>query len=156
MNNRYPYLPEGREIKYVPVSDLFMSEAMNMRNNFSTDQNHPTGAVGTFENKIISKASNQSKLKNKKLIDFHKNKFCIRRFLKIKTGTKYWLCPGCATHHQHSEYQVSEELIKKGIKGADLYLYGHWWCCKPCWDAMIRADIKNVYLVDNAEQLFKK
>lgn len=156
MNNRYPYLPEGRDIKYVPVTNIFMAEAMDARNTLSTEMNHPTGAVGVFDGKIISKEANKSKFRSKKLIDFHKNKFCIRKFFKIKTGTKYWMCPGCATHHQHSESRVSADLMKKGILGADLYLYGHWWCCKPCWDAMIKAGIKNVYLVDNAEELFKK
>ena len=91
MNNRYPYLPEGREIKHVPATNIFMAEAMNMRNNFSSDAGHPTGAVGVLGNDIIVKDANQSKLKNKKLIEFHKSAFCVRKFFKIKTGTKYWM-----------------------------------------------------------------
>ncbi len=44
-----------------------------------------------------------------------------------------------------------------GVKahGGDLYLWGHWWCCKPCWDAMISAGIKNVYLYTESQKLFK-
>lgn len=156
MNNRYPYLPEGRDILHVPADNPFMKEAIEMRNTFSTDKWYPTGAVAVFENKIVAKDANQSKLKNKFLIDFHKNKFCVRKILRIKTGEKYWACPGCATHHQHSESRVAKELMKQGIKGADLYLYGHWWCCKPCWDEMIKADIKDVYLVEGAFELFEK
>jgi deoxycytidylate deaminase len=158
MNNRYPYLPEGREIKYVPVTDVFMAEAMNMRNNFSTDANHPTGSVVVFEGKIIGKGANQSALKNKKLIKLHQNGLCVRKILKIKTGTKYWLCPGCAAYRHHSEPRAVKDAIKKAgsAKGADLYLYGHWWCCKPCWDSMIKGGIKDTYLVDNADALFKK
>lgn len=152
----YPYLPEGRDIKYVSISDHFMKEAIDMRNNFSTDINHPTGAVAVFNNLIVAKAANKSRLHNRKLIEFHKNKFCLRRFLKIKTGTHYWICPGCADYTKHSEAQIAKQLIGKGIKGADIYLYGHWWCCKPCWDSMIKAGINNVFLVDNATELFKK
>jgi deoxycytidylate deaminase len=39
-------------------------------------------------------------------------------------------------------------------QGADLYLYGHWWCCESCWKAMIAAKIRNVYLLENSENLF--
>ncbi len=158
MNNRYPYLPEGRIIKYVPASDSFMKEAMYMRNTFSTDTNHPTGAVVVMEGKIIGKGANQSALKNKKLIELHRNGLCVRKFLKIKSGEKYWLCPGCASCKHHAETRATIDAIKKNgsAKGADLYLYGHWWCCKPCWDSMINAEIRDVYLVDKADDLFKK
>lgn len=158
MNDRYPYLPEGREIKYVSISDRFMAEAMNERNNFSTDLNHPTGAVVVLNGNILGIASNQSALRNNTLIDLHKNYFCIRKILKIKSGEKYWLCPGCASSSHHAEYRAVKDAIKKSknIEGADLYLYGHWWCCKSCWDSMIKAGIKDVYLVEGADELFKK
>ena len=51
-----------------------------------------------------------------------------------------------------------KDAITKGnqdkLPGADLYLYGHWWCCEPCWNAMINAGIKNVYLLKKSEVLF--
>lgn len=157
MNNRYPYLPEGRTIKYVPISDIFMAKAMNIRNAESTDFHHPTGAVTVLNGKIIGQGANQSALKNKKLIEIHKNGFCIRRFLKIPSGQKYWLCPGCSSCRHHAETRAAKDAVKNGnAQGADLYLYGHWWCCQPCWDEMIKAGIRDVYLVDNAEELFKK
>lgn len=158
MNSRYPYLPEGRDIKYVPISDVFMAEAMNVRNNLSTDSLHPTGAVIVLDGKIIGKGANQSAFRNKKLIELHKKGFCIRRFLKIPSGQKYWLCPGCSASKHHAETRAVKDAFKKRemTTGADLYLYGHWWCCKPCWDSMIKAEIRDVYLVDNADDLFKK
>ena len=158
MNNRYPYLPEGREIKYVPISNPFMAEAKRVMLEQSTDRGHPTGAVVVKNDTIIGLKANKSALKNTLLINFHKKTFCIRRLLKIKTGTRYWLCPGCATPSMHAEQQAAREAQRKSgdISGSDLYLWGHWWCCKPCWDAMIAAGIRDVYLVDDAEQLFKK
>lgn len=158
MTNRYPYLPEGRTIEYVPVTDLFMKEAMDMRNNFSTDAYHPTGAVTVLDGAIIGKGANQSALKSAKLIELHKKGWCVRKFLKIPSGQKYWLCPGCSSCRHHAETRAVLDAVKKkgSARGADLYLYGHWWCCKPCWDAMIKAGIRNVYLADNAEELFKK
>ncbi len=158
MNTIYPYLPEGRSIKYVSIDNIYMKEAMNIRNSLSTDMNHPTGAVVVYNGKIIGKGANQSVLKNKNLINIHKNYICIRRILKIKSGEKYWLCPGCSSHKQHAESRaVRDALLRNNsIKGFDLYLYGHWWCCKPCWDSMIKAGINDVYLLDDSVSMFKK
>ena len=158
MTNEYPYLPEGRTIGYVPADNEFMREAMRLRNEELTDFQVPTGAVVVSNGEIIGRAANQSSLKNKKLIDFHKNVFCVRRFLKIPTGTKYWLCPGCAQFRHHAESRAVKDALKNKdyIKGANLYLYGHWWCCKPCWDAMIAAGIDKVYLVEGATGLFRR
>lgn len=36
------------------------------------------------------------------------------------------------------------------IKKADLYLDGHWWCCKACWIFMNAFSIKDVYLRDDS------
>jgi deoxycytidylate deaminase len=158
MKKDYPYLPEGRNIKYVPVSNPFMAEARRMQELFSNERNHPTGAVVVNDGKILGQGANQAPIKNKKLIELHKNGWCIRRMLNVPSGQRYWLCPGCASCKQHAETRAVNDAISKngGVSGADLYLYGHWWCCKPCWDSMIKAGIKDVYLVDNANELFKK
>jgi deoxycytidylate deaminase len=158
MKKDYPYLPEGRAFKYISVSDPFMAETKRITLEQSTDINHPTGAVIVKDGKILGSGANQSALKSKILLNFHKNKFCVRRFLKIKSGQKYWLCPGCASHRMHAEPRAIKDAQKKygDISGADLYHWGHWWCCKPCWDSMIKAGIRDVYLVDNANELFKK
>ena len=157
MANDYPYLPEGRIIKHVSADDRFMREAKIVRDTTSTDLNHSTGAVVVLNGKIVGHGANRSALKNKKLLDFHKNVFCARRFLRIQSGEKYWLCPGCSSPRYHAETRATEDALKNrgSIQGADLYLYGHWWCCKPCWNAMITAGIHDVYLVEGAEEQFK-
>jgi tRNA(Arg) A34 adenosine deaminase TadA len=158
MKIEYPYIPNGREILYVPEDNLFMVEAMRIRNSESTDKGHPTGAVVVKEGKILGGAANQSGFKNEKLINFHAKGWCVRKILKIKSGEKYWLCPGCSTNKDHAESRaVGDAISKVGsdmLKGADLYLYGHWWCCKECWDAMIYAGIKDVYLLENSWKIF--
>ena len=152
----YPYLPQGRTILYVPVQDRFMSEAKKERDENSSDAQHPTGAVVVRDGVIIGRGANQCAIKNKWFSDFHKNKFCMRRFLAIKSGHKYWLCPGCAAFRHHAESRAVKNAKRnvKDVTGSDLYLYGHWWCCKPCWDKMVGAGIKDVYLVDGATELF--
>lgn len=154
----YPYLPQGRIIKHVPITDPFMAEAKKTRDELSTEKNYPTGAVVVIDSQIIGRAGNQAALKNKRLQEFHRTKLCLRKVFKIPSGQKYWVCPGCAKHQHHGEWGAVKNAVKnKGnIAGADLYLYGHWWCCKPCWNAMISAGIRDVYLVEGAFELFEK
>ena len=129
-----------------------------MREEYSTEMNYPTGAVVVLDSKIVGRAGNQAALKNKKLQEFHRNVLCLRKVFKIPSGQKYWVCPGCAKHQHHAEWGAVRDALKKNkdIKGADLYLYGHWWCCEPCWDSMIAAGIRDVYLVEGAFGLFEK
>ena len=161
MNIPYPYLPEGKTILCVSAGNAFMQEAERMAKNKSTDFYHPTGAVVVKNGVVIGRAANQSRLKNKKLISFHKNYFCVRRMLKIKSGEKYWLCPGCSPCTYHAESGAVRDALKnahgvqENVQDADVYLWGHWWCCKPCWDAMIARGIKDVYLLEGSERLFK-
>ncbi len=156
---QYPYLPEGRTILYVPEDNKYMSAAREVAESKSTDRNVPTGAVIVDEGgEILVREANQSALKNKFLLDTHKT-WCIRKLFKIPSGQKYWLCPGCASHKNHGEYGAVVALQKKFSNkigsNLDLYLWGHWWCCKPCWDKMIEAGIKNVYLEEGVEKRFK-
>jgi deoxycytidylate deaminase len=157
MTSKYPYLPEGRTIKYVPDTNPFMAVAKRVRE-ASTEKNYPTGAVVVMNDEIIGSASNRAALKNKKLQEFHRTTLCLRKVFKIPSGQKYWVCPGCAKHRHHAEGRAVRDALKnkKDISGSDLYLYGHWWCCKPCWDSMIGAGVRDVYLVDGAFELFEK
>lgn len=155
----YPYLPEGREIKHVPITNEFMAQAFEIAKTDSTDGVNPTGSVIVRDGVVLGKAANISPLGHIKfLYEAHKKGLCIRRLLKIKTGTKYWACPGCAKHHNHSEQRAIKNAIKKGHdpRGADLYLWGHWWCCQSCWNKIIEAGIRDVYVVDTAEGDFKR
>ncbi|MDD5589585.1 MAG: deaminase [Candidatus Portnoybacteria bacterium] len=154
----YPYIPEGREIFYVEENNKFMTLAMRIRNTESTDELQPTGAVVVKDGIILGSGANQVGFKNHFLIKLHAKGWCIRKRIHIKSGTKYWLCPGCATHKEHAENRAVRDAVKKSgldaVRGSDLYLFGHWWCCKPCWDKIIEAEIKNVYLLSGSWQLF--
>ena len=154
---KYPYLPEGVEIDYVPESNIFMMAAKDQARK-SNDHNTPTGAVIISGGKIVSGEHNKAPISNPKLIELHK-KYCIRKILGIPSGHKYWLCPGCATNSSHAEYRAVLDLQKKGIKdlkNPELYLWGHWWCCEPCWNKMIEIDIKKVFLLEDSELLFER
>lgn len=156
-NVQYPYLPEGRAILYVPENNKYILAAKEIARTQSTDKQVSTGAViVNAAGNILVGAANQSALKNKFLLETHKN-WCIRKLLKIPSGRKYWLCPGCASFRCHAESSAVEKAKKNhiDISNCDLYLWGHWWCCKPCWDKMIEAGIRNVYLMESVDKLFK-
>jgi len=154
----YPYIPAGRTIKYVSAQDRFIRAAEDVCRELSTDHNHPTGAVLVTDGQVISRAANQAAIKSKKLTELHRKGWCTRKFFRIPTGQKYWLCPGCSPSRIHAETLVVKNARRKGVntRGADVYLWGHWWCCEPCWDAMISAGIRDVYLLEGSERLFNK
>jgi len=152
----YPYLPSGREIKYVNLDNQYMKLARDFAQKNSTDRLQPTGSVIVCGDQVAGLAANVIPIKNPFLLEKHRQGLCIRKLLKVKTGTKYWLCPGCAKFKDHSEQRAIIDAKKNGFNtnGSDLYLYGHWWCCQPCWDKIIEAGIQNVFLLDKSEILF--
>lgn len=145
---KLPYLPAGKTIQYKPLSDTYIQLAKKSAENFSKDPNHKTGAVIVKDGKVIGQGANGS--------DFHTKIGCPRKFFGIPTGKLYAICPGCNPIN-HAEQVAIRNAIKNGHNpnDADLYLYGHWWCCQWCWAAMIKANIKNVYLPENAHTYFQ-
>ena len=144
-----PYIPEGRDILYVKSDHAFMTLAKNVAKQGSLDALHPTGAVLVLDGTPIGAGANGSA--------FHTRFGCVRKFLGVPTGKGYALCCGCSPKN-HAEQKAIQDALKKGHNpaGADLYLWGHWWCCSSCWDAMIKAGIKNVYLPEGAYESFGK
>jgi len=153
----YPYLPPGRTIEYVGGNDKFMELAREVCLARSTDKNHPTGSVVVRGGDVVGRGANQATLHHSWAVVLHK-KLCVRRTLGIKTGEHYWLCPGCASPKSHSEQQAIADAKKhnENTEGSDIYLWGHWWCCEPCWNAITKAGIKNVYLMEGSEHFFNK
>ena len=153
-----PYIPEGRIIRYVSLDNQFMQAAKEAARSLSTDYLQPSGAVFVKDNSIIFSVANQSTIKSNMLRSLHQKGWCIRKMMHIKTGTGYWMCPGCATYKQHAESRGVLEAKRTGIDltGADLYFYGHWWVCKPCWDNLISISINNIFLLEESEKLFRR
>ena len=146
---KYPYLPEGREIKYVPSHDTYMIVARILARVNSLDKTMPGAAIVAKDGRIIGMGANGS--------EYHKTHECQRVLLGCKRGEGYDLCEGCHPKN-HSEVKAITSAKNQGFEtnGSDLYLWGHWWCCKPCWDKMIEAGINYVYLLEGSEKLFNK
>ena len=129
-------MPEGKIFIYVPENNKYMLLAKEVALKQSTDRKISTGVVVVNNaGDVVIRSANQSLIKNKFLLDTHKN-WCIRKLFKIPSGQKYWLCPGCASSKYHAESLAVQGAKKSdvNISGCDLYLWGRFWCCKPCWD----------------------
>ncbi len=149
MKIKYPYLPEGRDIKYVPANNPYMHEAENFAQKESLDKKQPTGSVLVKEGRVLGRGANGS--------DYHLKHKCERVKRGIPTGQGYELCEGCHPKN-HSEPKAIKNTRDNGFdpNGADLYLWGHFWCCEPCWNAIIEAGIENVYLLEGSEKYFDR
>lgn len=145
---KYPYIPSGRVFKYVPASNKFMKVAESAAKK-SLDYNVPTGSAIIKDGQVIGSGANGS--------TYHDTHPCVRVALGIPTGQGYELCEGCHPKN-HSEPRAISDAKSNGsdTAGADLYLWGHWWCCEPCWNAIAAAGIKDVYLMTDSEHLFNK
>lgn len=145
----YPYMPAGQIIDYVGMDNPFMQAAKEYAREFSLDKAMPNASVIVKDGKVIGRGANGS--------NYHDTHECERVKQNIPTGQGYELCEGCHPKN-HSEPKAIADARTQGHdpKGADLYLWGHWWCCEPCWKAMIDAGLRNIYLLEGSEKLFNK
>lgn len=145
----YPYLPAGRTIKHVGLENPYMREAREWARTYSLDKAMPNASIVVKGGKVIGRGANGS--------DYHETHGCERVRRGIPTGHGYELCEGCHPKN-HGEPRAIADATKSGhdTVGANLYMWGHWWCCEPCWNAMLEAGIDNVFLLKDSEKLFNK
>lgn len=145
----YPYLPPNRTILYVPETNQYIQAAKELACTQSLDKAMPNGTVLVKDGAIIGRGANGS--------TYHDTHECERIKQGIPTGQGYELCEGCHPKN-HGEPKAIANAIENGFdtSGADIYLWGHWWCCEPCWNSMINAGIRNVYLLEGSDILFNK
>lgn len=146
---KYPYLPEGRTIRYVGPDNEYMRMAREYAKEHSLDKTMPTASVVVKDGTAIAFGANGS--------DYHEKHGCERVRRGIPTGQGYELCEGCHPKN-HSERKAIFSAMEEGYDalGADLYLWGHWWCCEPCWRSISEAGIRDVVLLEGSERLFNK
>jgi len=146
----YPYMPAEGVIRYVPADNEYMQAAKAYAQEHSLDKTMPNASIIVKLGQIVGRGFNGS--------DYHETHGCERVRLGIPTGQGYELCEGCSPKN-HGEPRAIANAHEHGVtdlNGADLYLWGHWWCCEPCWNSMLEAGIHDVYLLENSETLFNK
>lgn len=142
----YPYLPKNRKILYVSPNNKFIKEATRLLTESGCIK-QPTAAVVVKNGKIIGRGANAGKR-----VDV-----CPRVIHDCPTGTGYEYCKEVCNQEGHAEVMAIRDALKKtnDPKGASLYLDGHWWLCKPCWDEIIKVGISRVYLRKDSMELYK-
>lgn len=148
----YPYMPEEGKIVYVPADHELMLLAREYARRESFDKNMPNCSVVVRDDEILGIAANGS--------NYHDLHGCERKRLGSPTGQDYDKCEGCNPKN-HGEPKAIEDALAymaegESLEGAEIYLWGHWWCCEPCWDSMLGAGITTVNLVEGSEVLFNR
>ena len=142
---QYPYLPEGGTYSRVSADNAFMQVAKrNMEK--SGCRKHATSAVIVKDGKIVAEGSNAGIFVS----------ICPRVYKGYGTGEGYRYCKEYCGQLGHAEVIAVRDGQAKGVdlRGSDVYLYGHWWACKNCWDTMLAVGISNVYVTDQSHELF--
>lgn len=142
---KYPYLPEGQTYHYVPADNEFMAVAKrNMER--SGCRKHATSAVAVKDGAIVAEGSNAGVFVT----------ICPRVYKGYGTGQGYRYCSDYCGQQGHAEVMLVRDAAAKGVDltGADVYLYGHWWACQKCWDALLAAHIGRLFLSEGSEQTF--
>lgn len=126
-----------------------MREAREYARLHSLDHAVPTGSIVVKDELILGRGANGS--------SYHAEHGCERVRRGVPTGHGYELCEGCSPVNHCEPRAIADAIARGGATvGADLYLWGHWWCCEPCWRAIIEAGIDHVYLLEGSERLFNK
>ena len=146
---RTPYLPKDKKFLYVHRTNVYMLMAKKFAKEHSLDKVMPGAAVLVKDGKVIGIGANGT--------DYHEREGCRRAPFNCKDGEQMRMCPGCSPEN-HSEQRALADAWrrKNNTIGADLYLWGHWWCCKDCWRALANSFVYNVYLVEESFVLFNK
>lgn len=148
---KYPYMPTDRHLKYAPADSEFMLAAKMAREKKSGDPLFPVGIALVKDSQVIATAGNGF---NRGAGTPH---ICPRVVLECPSGVGYELCH-LHDPEGHAEPMVVAEAQRLGIDtdGANAYMYGHWWACEPCWNALIAAGIRDLYVTDDAHERFSR
>lgn len=145
----YPYLPDDGSIKYVSADDPFMNAAKGISEESFVPQ-QPIGSVIVKDGVIIGHGANGN--------DYHEKSGCERVRQNMPTGQGYELCEGChpKDHSEPTAIRAAQAQGHEDLSNAEIYLWGHWWCCESCWNAMLSVGIHVVHLLEDSEILFNK
>jgi deoxycytidylate deaminase len=145
----YPFIHILGTIIYSEGFNQYMVAAKEYAKNHSLDESMPNASVIVRNGKILAYGANGS--------EYHANNVCERVKQNIPTGQGYELCEGChPKNHSESSAILSANTTNVDIRGAEIYLWGHWWCCEPCWNTMIESGINTVHLLAGSEHLFNR
>lgn len=144
--------------RYVPEDNKYMQLAKRAAAEFSKTADFPIGIVAIKNGEVVSEAGNGNGYHEEhENTPGHKGG-CVRKFLRQQArdqgleapkGLSHDLCPGCHTDSHAEANLIKNAKNKEDLRGAEVYMYGHFWCCKSCWNKMKQAGIKDVFLPED-------
>lgn len=140
-----PYMPAEGRISYVGIEDIFMGDAKDVRDLSGCVKQRTGAVIVDADYNILGRGNNDTSFRPE---------VCPRDTAGCKTGEGYGLCQEVCGQRpgRHAERDAIADALSGGPirEGSRLYLYGHWWCCEPCWTAMLDAGISHVVLLEGA------
>lgn len=163
------YFQKTEHYNFLPENNEYIQLAKKAAIDHSLTSVFPIGIVAVKDGLVLAEAGNGNGYHEKNLETLGHKKGCVRRFLniereekgipKFKGGEGFELCPGC-NPDSHAEANLIKNAKENNnyekLAGAEVFMYGHFWCCKPCWDKLLSAGITNVYLPDTANKFNNK
>jgi len=153
------YYKQWELYNLIEESHPMMQAAKQAAIDHSLTSTFPIGIVIVKDGEIISESANGNGYHEKNINTPEHRYGCKRRFIskelekvgkpKLQSGEGFDLCTGCDTDYHAEARAIREATDKSKLNGAELYMYGHWWCCKDCWDKMKAVGITKAYVVDN-------
>lgn len=142
---------EQQVYRFVSFDHPHMMAAYDARRECAGDTIFPIGVVLVKNDVVVARAGNGfnrgSGIKH----------VCPRVVMECPSLTGYELCslhdtPG------HAENMLVLAAAEQGIDpvGCDVYMSGHWWCCDACWRVLMEAGIRDVFIVDDAQERFSR
>ncbi len=142
---------------YIAESHPMMQAAKQAALDHSLTPTFPIGIVIVKDGEIITTSANGNGYHEKNITSPKHRGGCKRRYIskeqekvgepKLKGGEGFELCPGCNPDYHAEARAIDETEDKTQLNGSELYMYGHWWCCKDCWEKMNAVGISKVYAV---------
>ena len=128
-----------RKIPSWIVYYLDIAEAVAQRSSCLRRQ---VGCVVVKDKQVLATGYNGAPCGRRSCIDWG---FCYRDKKNIASGTEIEKCLSIGSH---AEINSITHAAKHGIavKGADMFLVGHWFVCEMCKSAIINAGIDKVYM----------
>ncbi len=169
LDEEISYLQDKKFYTLIENNNEFIKSAKQSAIDYSLTSVFPIGIIAEKDGNIIARAGNGNGYHENNLNTPKHRKGCIRRYLnderekmgldKFKSGEGFELCPGCHTdsHAEANLISTAKKMNKYDeLKNSNVYMYGHFWCCRDCWEKMIKAGIKKVFLPELADNFRDK
>lgn len=155
-------VPDGLEIRFTDMENPFMQKAfLHMVKHAELQKalgiRPVTSVIRTKDGALIYGVVGE--LEDENDVTWHEKEGRCARYQagSATANSDYDSCPGCR-HDRHSERAAVRKALRDGVDLTDseLYMYGQWWACEPCMNAVRDAGIPVLYVLKDSRPLFDR